>query len=90
MLQQILREVEVECLPADLPEAIEIDVTNLNLGDSICFADIKLDKVTVLGDPETVIVTVTSPRGEAEPTTAVEESAEEPELVKRKGKEEEE
>lgn len=89
LLQQILREVEVECLPADLPEVIELDVSNLDLGDSLTIGDIHLDKITVHGDPETVIATVSAPRGEAE-TPAQEAGPAEPEVITRRAKEEEE
>ncbi len=90
LLQQILREVEVECLPADLPEVIKADVSHLKLGQSLTIGDLKLDKVTVHGDPETVIATVISPRGEAEVTETAEAGAAEPEVITRRAKEEEE
>jgi len=56
-----LDEIEVEALPADLPENVTIDVSNLkNVGDVIKVADLNIDrtKIEVLDDPETVVVSV--------------------------------
>jgi large subunit ribosomal protein L25 len=91
-LQQIMREVEVECLPADLPEAIELDVTNLNIGDSLSISNIQIEKVAVLGDPDTVLVTIAAPRVEVEPEVEapVSDASAQPEVITRKAKEDEE
>lgn len=89
-LQQIMREVEVECLPADMPEAIVLDVTNLKLGEGLSISDIQIEKVTVLGDPDGVIVTVTAPRVEAEVEAPVSDVSAQPEVITRKAKEDEE
>ncbi|MBP6823915.1 MAG: 50S ribosomal protein L25 [Acidobacteria bacterium] len=78
--------LEIRCLPADLPSVIEVDVTNLGLGDHLSVKDLSLgDKVELLDDPNKVLATVVSPRVEeaAEATEAAE-----PEVVK-KGKPEE-
>lgn len=55
-------EIEVNCLPMDIPHEIKIDVSKLeNIGDSIHISDLKLgDKVEILDDPETVLVTVSA------------------------------
>ncbi|MDZ7369658.1 MAG: 50S ribosomal protein L25 [candidate division KSB1 bacterium] len=90
LLQQVLREVEVECFPGDLPEVIELDVSQLDLGDSLTIGDIHLEKITVHGDPETVIATVSAPRGEVEAPAAEEAGPAEPEVITRRAKEEEE
>lgn len=68
MLSLVTRELHVEALPADVPEHIEIDVTRLEVGDVLRLEDAPaLDKVTILDDPhETVIATVSVPRGFAE------------------------
>ncbi|GAB4221514.1 MAG TPA: 50S ribosomal protein L25/general stress protein Ctc [Spirochaetota bacterium] len=67
ILEIIEREIEVECLPADLPEKITIDVTNLSIGQSIHVKDIAAPKgVTILSTPETVIVAVLAPHKAAE------------------------
>lgn len=59
VLQQGLREVEVEGLPAELPESIAVDISNLGLGEHLTVADIKVPPgVKMLSDPEAVVATV--------------------------------
>lgn len=80
--------LEIRCLPADIPSVFEVDVTTLGIGDHLSVKDLNLsDKIEVLVDPDTVLVTVVAPRVEE----TVEEAAEsaEPELIK-KGKADEE
>jgi len=68
MISLVTREVQVEALPGDVPEHIDVDVTNMEVGDVLRLADIPLiGNVTLLDDPqETVIATVSVPRGFAE------------------------
>ena len=77
ILHQYFREIEVECLPLDIPEHIEIDVTNLNIGDSILLGTVKIEKVEVIGDPEQPIVNVMPPTVVKEPVAEVAEVVEE-------------
>jgi large subunit ribosomal protein L25 len=65
MLSLVSRELHIEALPADIPEHIEIDVAHMEVGDVLRLADVPgIDKVTLLDDPhETVIATVSVPRG---------------------------
>ncbi len=71
LLEHILRRLEVECLPKDLPEAIHVDVSNLNVGDSVHVRDLRLpDGVKALNDGELTVVAVVEPRVEAEETVA--------------------
>lgn len=80
--------LEIRCLPGDLPAVIEVDVTSLDIGDNFKVGDLKLDeKIEVLEDPETVIVTCVAPRVE-EPAVEVVAEGSEPEVIK-KGKAEE-
>ncbi|SMB89464.1 LSU ribosomal protein L25P [Thermanaeromonas toyohensis ToBE] len=59
ILQHGLSELEIECLPADLPEAIVVDVSGLDVGDHLTVADIKPPKgVKILSEPEGLIATV--------------------------------
>ncbi len=82
--------IEVRCLPGDVPQAIEVDVTSLSIGDKFKISDLKLDeKIEVLDDPETVIASVVPPRVEEPAVEAPVEGAAEPEVIK-KGKAEEE
>jgi large subunit ribosomal protein L25 len=83
MLSLVTREIHVEALPADVPEHIELDVSRMEVGDVLRLADIPpIDNVTILDDPhETVIATVSVPRGfqeleEAEAEAAAEAEAE--------------
>jgi large subunit ribosomal protein L25 len=87
-------EVEIECLPGDLPERLEIDVSGLeNIGDSLAVGDLTIPpNVTLLTDPEEMIVQVTAPMA-AEPEEEEEEAEEllgEPEVLERGKAEEEE
>jgi large subunit ribosomal protein L25 len=83
MLSLVTRELHVEALPADVPEHIDADVTHMEVGDVLRLEDLPaLADVTVLDDPhETVIATVSVPRGfaeleEAEAAAAAEAEAE--------------
>ena len=68
VLSQPLREVNVEALPLEIPEHIDLDVSGLELGGTLRIADIPArDGVTLLDDPETVVATVTAPTREVEP-----------------------
>ncbi len=67
VLEVILRNLEIECLPGDLPEAITVDVSKLNIGDSIHVKDLSLPKgVTVLNDADLTVVSVAAPTVEEE------------------------
>ncbi len=88
VLQQLLREVDVEGLPLDIPEAVTIDVSALEINQSIHVSDIKLDKVEILDNPEQVIVAVLPPRLEEVAAVTTAEEAKEPELVGGKKEEE--
>ncbi|REK69219.1 50S ribosomal protein L25/general stress protein Ctc [Paenibacillus paeoniae] len=65
ILSVILHELEVQCLPGDIPDAIEVDVSGLGIGDSILVSDLSLPKgVEVKSDSQLVIVTVLAPQKE--------------------------
>jgi large subunit ribosomal protein L25 len=88
-LEYRLREVEVECLPTQIPDKFEIDAESIQIGQSLHVSDLpELEGIKIVTPPEAVICTVTAPVVEEAPAEEVEE-AEEPELVKGKGKEEE-
>ena len=66
MLQIIRRELEVLCLPFNIPELIEIDITNLDIGDSIHVSDVSLaEGIEFLDDDHFTVVTILSPKIEA-------------------------
>lgn len=99
LIDFVQREVAVSCLPTSIPEHLEVDVSELHIGQNVSVKDLKTgDDVEILVDPETIIAVVAAPRAEVEPAAAeAEEEAEveaeaaegEPEVAK-KGKEEEE
>jgi large subunit ribosomal protein L25 len=77
ILQPILREVEVECLPTEIPEFLEIDVSGLNIHDAVHVSELKLPEgVTAVGEPTQTIVTVLPPTVESKPGEAAEAGAE--------------
>jgi large subunit ribosomal protein L25 len=64
-LEHILWEIEVECLPTDIPKNIEVDVSTLKIGDSVHIKDITFPaKVKVLADPDAVVLSVAAPMKE--------------------------
>lgn len=88
ILQHTLREIEIEALPDKIPGHIEVDVSNLLVGQSLHVSDIRLEKdIKILSDPEEVIATVTAKMVEEAPGTAVAPEITEPEVIK-KGKKE--
>ncbi|RJX36777.1 50S ribosomal protein L25/general stress protein Ctc [Paenibacillus pinisoli] len=65
ILSVILHELEVQCLPGNIPDAIEVDVSELGIGDSILVSDLKLPQgVEAKSDSQLVIVTVLAPQKE--------------------------
>jgi large subunit ribosomal protein L25 len=90
VLEQILREIEIRCDPRNIPEAINLDVTNLGVHDVLHVSDIPADpNIEILDDPETVVATVGIVREEPVEAPAAEEEPAEPEVI-GKGKKEEE
>ena len=92
MVDFVTREVEVECLPGDIPAAIDVDVSALMIGDHLEAGALKLpESVTLLEEPDRVIVSVTYPQRaeekEEEAEELLEAEREEPEVIRR-GKEE--
>lgn len=88
ILQIVRRDLEVLCLPNDIPEEIEIDITDLNIGDSVHVEEIPLQgDAEIQADVNFTVLTVLSPKVEAEPE--VEEELEEEEEAAEEGAEEE-
>lgn len=87
VLQHTLHKIQIECLPADIPEQVEINVTELKLGDAIHAGDLKFDNFIVLNSPESIIASVTHPKVEkvTEPEAAEAGETAEPEVI-AKGK----
>jgi large subunit ribosomal protein L25 len=73
VLEQPVRELNVEALPTDIPESITFDASNLEIAATLTLAEITApDKVTLLDDPETVVATIVAPRLEVETTDEIE------------------
>jgi large subunit ribosomal protein L25 len=91
ILEHLLREVEVECLPTDIPTQLEADVSMLNIGDSLHVSDLKAERVTILTEADRAIATVVPPTI-LEEVAPAEAAVAEPELVsgKKEGEEGEE
>jgi large subunit ribosomal protein L25 len=86
ILDQVLREVEIECLPGDIPSHIVVDVSNLAFGDVLRVADLPHgDKLKFLSDEDTTVAHVVSIKEEAAPAVDALAAAApaEPEVVKK-------
>jgi large subunit ribosomal protein L25 len=67
VLEQVIHEVPVRCLPDQIPESIRVDVTGLNIGDSLHISDLEVaEGVEVLMDPERTLCVVSVPRAAVE------------------------
>src|SRR5216117_1913673 len=93
VLDQVTREVEIEVLPEDIPDRVELDVSALKIGDSLHVRDLSIPNAKILTDAELTIATVVPPRAEevAAPTPEAATEVAEPELIRkvREGEEEE-
>jgi large subunit ribosomal protein L25 len=87
ILDHPIKELSIECLPADIPEKIYVQVGNLKIGDSIRVRDLDIpDGIVVLDDPEQAVVSVVPPEAEeVEPEEGVlAEQPAEPEVIRQK------
>jgi large subunit ribosomal protein L25 len=84
VLDHSLRELEIEVLPVDIPDHVDLDVTALTIGHSLFVRDLKVEKAEILNDPDTPVCSVVAPRTEEAPAP-VEEAAvtAEPELIRK-------
>lgn len=77
VLEVVLHHVDVKCLPKNLPEYVTVDISDLHVGQAIHLKSIPpMEGVTVLGDPETVVVSCSEPRKIEEEPVVVAEVAE--------------
>lgn len=92
VLEQLLREIEIEALPNDIPEEIKIDVSNLDIGNSIHVQNIVLtDKIRIITHAEDTVVIVSSVKEEVvESTLTAGAPTPEPEVIKEKKPQEKE
>jgi large subunit ribosomal protein L25 len=83
VLDHVLRELEVEVLPSNIPDHVDLDVTALTIGHSLFVRDVKVENAKVLNDPDTPICTVVAPRTEEAPAVVEEIAPTEPELIRK-------
>lgn len=88
ILEQVRRVIQIQCLPADIPKSIDVEVSSLKIGDSVHVQDIKVEKAKILADTNFTIATVVPPVVEEKVVEEV--VAEVPEGAEVKEKEEEE
>ena len=94
VLNQASNEIEIQCLPADIPEFVETNISELNLGDSINVGSIDLDEnITLVTSEDTVLASVTHAMKDIEPVVEVDEDElfldEDGEPIERVGDDEE-
>ncbi len=91
VLEHVLWEVEVECLPTDIPEKIEVEVAPMKIGDIVYVKDLTVPPVVkILSDPELTVLSVSLPAKEEVPEEVPAEEGTEPEVIAKGKKEEEE
>lgn len=83
------RYLEIECLPKNLPEKIVVDVSEIDIGESVHVEDLKVEYVDILNAPQTTIASVATPTVVKEVIEEVEEVAEEGEAAEEEGEAEE-
>ena len=84
-LEHILWEIEVECLPTDIPKNFEVDISALKIGDTIHVKDIKFpSSIKVISEPESVVLSIASPMKEEVVAPVEGEEKQEPEVIKEK------
>ncbi len=88
LLEQNLRSLEIECLPRDLPDVITVDVSHLNIGDSIHVRELPLPHgVTTRVPADLTVFSVLAPTVEEEPVVAASEAPTAPEVITAKKEE---
>ena len=77
VLEQVTRELNIEALPGDIPDLIQLDVSDVQIGDTLTLEAVTPPRgVTLTDDPETVVATVTPPRLQIEAEEEIEEETE--------------
>ena len=86
IMEHLIRELEIECFPRHLPEKLEVDVSNLEIGDSIHVSNLKFENMAILDDPDSAVVVIEAPRVVVEEVEEAveEEMPTEPEVISEK------
>jgi large subunit ribosomal protein L25 len=91
IIDHIMHKLTIDVLPDQIPQSIEVDITNLTIGHGIHIKDLpSTDAYTILADENAVIVACAAPKVEAEPVPGAAPEITEPEQIQAKGKKEEE
>jgi large subunit ribosomal protein L25 len=93
VLEHPMREIEIECLPKDVPDGVDLDVSELGINERLRVEDIQLENIVILSDPKSLVAQVVPPKVEVveeEEVVAEEEELEEPEVITAKEEEAEE
>lgn len=84
VIEHALWEIDIECLPTDIPEKIEVEIAGMKIGDTVFVKDLKVSKsIKVLNDPELVVLIAKPPAKEEVKPEAVEGEAAEPEVIEK-------
>lgn len=93
ILEHMIRELQIECLPKDLPEQLELDISDMNVGDVLRVKDLQYENIRILDDPNEAIVMIEMSKvaevAEGEEEELPEEEMAEPEVITAKKEEEE-
>ncbi len=90
ILEVILREIEISCLPTDIPETFEVDISDLEVGDSVSVADLEVSEdIEIITDSDETIATIVVPSELNLDEEEEEEELEEPEVIGEVDEEEE-
>lgn len=91
IIEHIIWEIDIECLPTDIPEKIEVEVSQMKIGDTVYVKDLKIPTpIKVLNDPELVVLTAKPPAKEEVKLEEAAEEITEPEVIEKGKKEAEE
>ena len=83
VLDQSLRVIEISCVASEIPEHLEVDISNLSMGETIHISDLSFENVEIVTDGEVAVVSVLTPMAEEPEEEEVMEELEEPEIIGR-------
>jgi large subunit ribosomal protein L25 len=83
VLDQSLREIEIRCVASEIPEHLEVDISELLMGETVHVSDLSFDHVEIVTDGEVAVVSVLTPMAEEPEEEEVDLDQEEPEIIGR-------
>ncbi len=89
VLDQSLRVIEISCVASEIPEHLELDISNLGMGETVHVSDLSFENVEIVTDGEVSVVSVLTPMAEEPEEEEVEAELEEPEIIGRAQEDEE-